>query len=75
MNGFMLADGQIRDCWNGGELVSAGGLAVDELAEKLMEATMGSGMACSLCGAWVEAGRVSEYTANVHPKLARAEAT
>jgi len=47
---------------------------VDEFVEELMEAAMGSWMACSLCGARVEARRVPEYTANVYPKLVKIEA-
>jgi hypothetical protein len=35
---------------------------------------MDSWMVCSLCGARVEARRVPEYTADVHPKLAETEA-
>jgi len=49
-------------------------LTADELVEELMEAAMGSWMACSLCGARVEARRVPEYTANVYLKLAKTEA-
>lgn len=39
-----------------------------------MEAVMGGWMACSLCGARVEARRVPEYTADVYPKLAKTQA-
>jgi len=49
-------------------------LTADELVEELLEAAMGGWMACSLCGARVEARRVPEYTANVYPKLAITEA-
>ncbi len=49
-------------------------MIVDELVEALMEATIGSWMACSLCGVSVDMRRVSEYTADVYPKLAKTQA-
>lgn len=41
---------------------------MDELVKELLEVSMSGWMACSLCGARVEARRMPEQTAKVHLK-------
>ena len=70
----MLANGRYEIPRRGGDLGSVRGLTVDEVVNELMEAAMGGCMTSSLCGARVEARRMPEQTAKVHPKPARTEA-
>ena len=48
-------------------------MKADELVEELVGAVIGGWIACSLCGARVEAGRVPKYTCKVYLKLAKTQ--